>query len=544
MKLVTVEQMKAIEKEADEKGLSYADMMENAGRELAYVISDLPASDESGNAEVLALVGPGNNGGDALVALTHLAADGWTAHAYLIKRKLKGDELVKGFTDMGGELVESAKDEGYEQLRGWLTTADVLVDGILGTGIKLPLKDDVSSVLVAAGDILEDLDEPPFVVAVDCPTGVDCGSGEAADESLPVDLTVTMGAVKEGMLKFPAYELMGDLVVADIGLGENIGAWTSIKREVAEEDLVADLLPPRPADAHKGSFGTALIVAGSLNYTGAAYLAAMAAYRSGAGLVTLAVPSPLHTALAGQIPEATWLLLPHELGVISAPAADVLTRNMERASAMLIGPGFGLEDTTRDFISDFLESKQLRKKSTARIGFVQSGQEQQERKKGSLPPMVFDADGLKLLAKLENWPKRLPAASILTPHPGEMSILTGLPVEKIQADREQTALRFAKEWGHVVILKGAFTVIAAPDGRSTVIPVANPALARAGTGDVLAGLVVGLRAQGLEPYEAALAGAWIHARAGMEAAEALGSTAAVLAGDLLDSIPDVLSDLE
>jgi NAD(P)H-hydrate epimerase len=544
MKLVTVEQMKAIEKEADEKGLSYADMMENAGRELAYVIADLPALDDAGNAEVLALVGPGNNGGDALVALTHLAADGWTARAYLIKRKLKGDELAKGLTDMGGELLEASKDEGFELLRSALTTADVLLDGILGTGIKLPLKEEVAAILDATGEILDDLDEPPFIVAVDCPSGVDCATGKAAAETLPVDLTVTMGAVKEGMLRFPAYELMGDLLVADIGLDDKVESWTGIQREVAEEDMVAGLLPPRPADAHKGTFGTALIAAGSLNYTGAAYLAGMAAYRSGAGLVTLAIPAPLHAALAGQFPEATWLLLPHEMGVISAQAAEVLTKNIERASALLIGPGLGLEDTTRDFISGFLEGRSVRRKNTSQIGFVRPEQEKQEQKKNTLPPMIVDADGLKLLAKLSDWPKRLTAPAILTPHPGEMAILTGLSVDEIQADREETALRFAREWGHVVVLKGAFTVIAAPDGRSTTIPVAHPALARAGTGDVLAGLIVGLRAQGLEAYEAALAGAWIHGRAGMEAADALGGSASVLAGDVLDAIPDVLSELE
>jgi NAD(P)H-hydrate epimerase len=545
MKLVTVDQMKAIEKEADEKGLSYSDMMENAGRELAYVIADLPYFDaEDDEASVLALVGPGNNGGDALVALTHLAADGWTARAYLVKRKVKGDELIQQFNEMGGEVLEAAKDENYSSLRDSLANANILVDGLLGTGIKLPLKEDIAGVLAAVNAALDESEDPPLIVAVDCPSGVDCSTGAAAPETLPVDLTVTMGAVKDGMLKFPAHELMGDLIVADIGLHDKIKSWTSITRQVAEEDMVAALLPARPSDAHKGTFGTALIAAGSINYTGAAYLAGMAAYRSGVGLVTMAVPAPLHTSLAGQFPEATWILLPHEQGVISAPAAEVLTRNLERATALLIGPGFGLEDPTRDFIANFLDGKSATRKGSTHIGFLHEANAPAEAAKNNLPPLVFDADGLKLLAKLPGWPKKLPALSVLTPHPGEMSVLTGLPVDEIQSDREGIAARFANEWGHVVVLKGAFTVIAAPDGRTTVIPVASAALARAGTGDVLAGLIVGLRAQGLEAYEAAVAGAWIHARAGLEAAEALGGTTSVLAGDLLDSIPDVMSDLE
>jgi len=157
---------------------------------------------------------------------------------------------------------------------------------------------------------------------------------------------------------------------------------------------------------------------------------------------------------------------------------------------------------------------------------------------------VIDADGLKLLAKIPDWPKLLPAPAVLTPHPGEMSVLTGLTKEEIQKDRLAIALRFAQEWGHVVVLKGAFTVIASPEGRTTTIPVASSALARAGSGDVLAGLIVGLRAQGVEAYPAAVAGAWVHAQAGLYTAEEVGSTASVLAGDVLDCVNDVMSELE
>ncbi len=546
MKLVSVAQMREIEKEADANGLAYEDMMENAGRELAYVIADLPFffEEEDEDIEILGLVGPGNNGGDTLVALTHLAADGWTARAYLIKRKSKGDELVEQFLEMGGEVVEAAKDKDFASLFASLETAHILLDGVLGTGTQLPLKDDVAQVLDAVNVALDELDEPPFVVAVDCPSGVDCDSGEAADETIPADLTVTMAAVKDGLLKDPAYELTGDLLVAEIGLDEKIESWMRIKREVANEETVSAILPERPSDAHKGTFGTALIAAGSVNYTGAALLAGEAAYRVGAGLVTLAVPAPLHSALAGHLPEATWILLPHEMGVISAGAADVLAKNFERATALLIGPGFGTEDTTKEFIENLLTGKVGSKKSAARIGFVHGESEKKAEKNEILPPMIFDADGLKLLAKITDWAKILPAPAVLTPHPGEMSALTGLSVDEIQADREGVAARFAKQWGHVVVLKGAFTVIASPDGRLTVIPVATAALARAGTGDVLAGLIVGLRAQGVDAYDAAVAGAWIHARAGLEAADEFGGTASVLAGDVLGSVADVLSDLD
>ncbi|MEZ0395921.1 MAG: NAD(P)H-hydrate epimerase [Anaerolineales bacterium] len=545
MKLVTVAQMRAIEQEADASGLTYDLMMQNAGRNLADAVLDLMSAAESEDElQALGLVGPGNNGGDTLVALTRLAEKGWKARAYLIKRRAEKDTLVEALEKAGGEVYPAEKDGHFQQLQSFIETADVLLDGVLGTGFKLPLKEEVGRLLATAKKILRETEWPPLVVAVDCPSGVDCETGQAAAETIPADVTVTMAAVKQGLLKLPACDLSGELRLVDIGPLDDLPAWQALRDEVAEAGLVSALLPARPSDAHKGTFGTALIVAGSLNYTGAALLAGQAAYRCGAGLVRLAVPAPLHAVLAGQFPEATWLLLPHEDGAIASEAAAVLARNLERVTALLLGPGFGLEETTRAFIERLLAQGAAPKPAARRIGFVQqAGEPGEAPPEKSLPPLVFDADGLKLLAKLENWAAQLPAPAILTPHPGEMSVLTGLPVEKIQKDRLEVARRFAAEWGHVVVLKGAFTVVAAPDGRTTTIPVATPALARAGSGDVLAGLIVGLRAQGMGAYEAALAGAWIHARAGLLALDLLGNPASVLAGDLLEAIPEALNEI-
>lgn len=544
MKLVSVAEMRVIEQEADTCGLSYADMMENAGHRLADVLLGLPFDREDDEREILGLVGPGNNGGDTLVAMAQMAAQDWQARAYLIHRKAEKDPLVERLRKAGGEIILVEEDKDYEKLFAFLGTATVILDGVLGTGIRLPLKDEIAQVLGAAKNEIANLDFPPYVVAVDCPSGVDCDTGEVAGECIPADLTLTMGAVKQGLLRFPAFEMTGDLIIVDIGLTDDIKSWVNVKRAVADKVLVSEILPQRPPEAHKGTFGTALIVAGSVNYTGATLLAGKAAYRVGAGLVTMAVPAPLHQALAGQFPEATWVLLPHEMGVIAEEAVEVLGSNLEQATALLIGPGFGLEKTTREFIQNLLEGKSMQKKGVARIGFIQNEASQTNEKSVSLPSLVLDADGLKLLAKIPEWPKLLPAHAILTPHPGEMAILTGLKKERIQADRHDIASKYAQEWGHVVVLKGAFTVVAAPDGQTTTIPVASAALARAGTGDVLAGLIVGLLAQGVEAYKAAVAGAWIHAQAGLFAAEALGNTASVLAGDVLSSIADVLTDLE
>ena len=331
--------MRAIEKEADANGLSYAEMMENAGRGLAELVHAL--GQEQGWDEVTGLVGSGNNGGDTLVALAWLANAGWRTHAYLLNRRSKDDELITRYLSAGGELFESARDTNDETLNAFLDQSDALLDGLLGTGIKLPLKKEAAQVLAKINFSLSEMDLPAFVVAVDCPSGVDCDTGATADETIPADLTVTMAAVKQGLLKLPAFEFVGDLQVVDIGLPENLDSWNAIQIEVADWDGVSALLPERTPASHKGTFGTAFVVAGSTSYTGAALLAGTAAYRIGAGLVTMAVPEPLHAALAGHLPEATWLLLPHENGFISDNASDDVLENLERATAFLVGPGLG-----------------------------------------------------------------------------------------------------------------------------------------------------------------------------------------------------------
>src|SRR5215216_353539 len=433
MKLVTVSQMQAIEKEADASGLTYDQMMENAGHGLADIILEIFEDDSE--PEAIGLVGPGNNGGDTLVALATLAAEGWKTRAYLVKRKK--DDLIKRFAEAGGELLTG--ENAFEQLAEAIETADVLLDGVLGTGTKLPLKKDVAELLSEINDILDGLDEYPLVVAVDCPSGVDCDTGQVADETVAADLTVTMAAVKQGLLKLPAFEYIGDLEVVDIGLAEDLPSWKELNIEVGEADSVAALLPERPVDAHKGTFGTALIVAGSINYTGAVVLAGEAAYRAGAGLVTLAVPAPVHIALAGRFPEATWVLLPHEMGVISSAGTEVFAKNFEQASALLIGPGFGTENTTKEFIENILEGKYSQKKNAQRIGFVHQETEKNDENKAKLPPMIFDADGLKLLAQIKDWQTKIPAPAVLTPHPGEMAVLTELSKDEIQENRLETA---------------------------------------------------------------------------------------------------------
>jgi ADP-dependent NAD(P)H-hydrate dehydratase / NAD(P)H-hydrate epimerase len=527
MKLVTVAEMLAIEKEADTQGLTYDQMMENAGKGLADVIAEKYKNLQDDG--ILALVGSGNNGGDALVALTHLAKKGWKTTAVIVRPRSSEDPLSKRLVEVGGKIETFKNNTDYDLLKELIFQHGILLDGILGTGIQLPLKNEISELLKSINEWLDKMEKPPKVVAVDCPSGIDCNSGEAAPDCIPADLTVTMAAVKAGLLQFPAYKLVGKICLVDIGLDDEsllLPTWRSIKRTIADQEMVKAWLPFRPLDAHKGTFGTAILVAGSLNYTGAALLAGEAAFRVGAGLITLAIPEPLHTAISGHFPESTWLLLPSEAGVISESAADIIVENLGRVTAIMLGPGFGIKKPTEKFLDKFLEVYQ---------GEISN--------RASNPRLIIDADALKLLTSIDDWFQAIPPYSVLTPHPGEMSILTGLSVTEIQSNRLEIAEKFSRLWNQVLVLKGANTIVASPDGRTTAIPVATPALARAGTGDVLSGLLVGLLAQGVEPFNAAVAACWIHGQAGLLAAKNFRSTACVLARDILLAVVPVMADI-
>lgn len=519
VKYVSVEEMIAIEQAADAAGHSYRAMMEAAGLGLAEEIQER-FGDTPDKMKMIGLVGSGNNGGDALVALDHLHGWGWATTALLLKSRDEDDPLIVRYRQSGGRLLECTKlDPCLEVLKKEILSSDFVLDGVLGTGIRLPIRGELAGLLSAVKSLLEGEEDSPLVVAVDCPSGIDCDTGEVDPACIPADLTVTMAAVKQGLLEFPAYASLGELTLVGIDLPEGLEAWEKISRGVVDAASVRSVLPARPLQSHKGTFGTALLLAGSGSYPGAALLAAEGAYKVGTGLVQIGSIPAVRTALAGQLPEVIWAPLEDRGGWISGDAAEQLVGPLERATALLIGPGLGHQTVTFTFLQDLLEGP-------------------------GLPPMVVDADGLRMISQLQDWQTLLPGETVLTPHPGEMAEMTGWTVPEIQADRVKAAEHFAGKWNQVVVLKGAHTVVASPDGKTRLIPVASPALAKAGTGDVLAGMITGLRAQGTDAFEAAWAAAWLHGRAGQAAAEYLGGTVSVLAGDVLDAVVDVLSWVE
>jgi ADP-dependent NAD(P)H-hydrate dehydratase / NAD(P)H-hydrate epimerase len=505
MKIVSIEQMRELETRADrELGMSSRVLMENAGRSAADLFRSWAGDIESKN--IVLLIGPGNNGGDGLVIARHLKSWGARVTLYLWK---EGQVVLGGV----GGLAIPVRDD-LKHLLVALASADFVLDAILGTGRSRPLDPTMRLPLAL---VREERQKRASlrVVAVDLPTGVNADTGAADEGAIPADLTITLANPKLGLFFFPGAALVGDLLVGGIGLPA--GMDEQIRVEMLTDTLVREELPARPLESNKGTFGKVMTLAGSPPYPGSAYLAATAAGRVGAGLITLAVGPEMLPIYSVKLSEATFALLP---AAQASPEerAGALLRALGGYRALVMGPGLGQSEATKALLLGVL--KGLRAMPDA------------ER-----PRLVVDADGLNNLATLERWWELLPRESILTPHPGEMSRLCGgQQVSGGGPDRLDVAQNKAREWGQVVVLKGACTIIAAPDGRARINWRGNPALATAGTGDVLAGTIVGLLAQGMAPYEAASAGVYLHSRAGSIASETSGD-AGLLASDLLPALP-------
>ncbi|MGI6368292.1 MAG: NAD(P)H-hydrate dehydratase [Anaerolineae bacterium] len=550
MKLVTVAEMRSIEQRANEDGYPFATMMERAGAALAAVVQQrAPRA-----SRILVLAGPGNNGGDGLVAARLLAQGGFAVQVCLWQRQgLESDDLYAQATSAGAKFFQWTDATALNRLNEAVEHSDVIVDALLGTGFHGSLRNGADALLLAvqtaltrrrtlAAPLLQPV-EPgadcpdeaapaprPLVVAADLPSGMEADSGAIAEQALVADVSVAFGFAKRGHLRQPGVDAVGQLIVADIGVSPNYAS--AVATAVTTPAEVKECLPPRRSDAHKGTHGKVLVIAGSANYVGAPGLAARAAYRSGAGLVTLAIPAALQAPLASQLPEATYVAMPSDMGVIAPQAMSVLAQTLPGYSVMLLGPGLSQEKPARGFVEALLQHERQGARTT--LGFLH--QPPAEPASLELPPTVIDADGLNILAQIPNWSTLLPENTVLTPHPGEMARLMGDAPWAQESDRVEQARIAAEQWGCTVVLKGAFTVVASPGEVTQVIPFAEPALATAGTGDVLAGTIAGLIAQGLKGHAAAACGAYLHGLAGRIWAQAHGS-AGLLAGELADLLP-------
>jgi NAD(P)H-hydrate epimerase len=499
--------MLAVERSADASGLSYDAMMRNAGRGIAdWVHEHIPCG-----RSVVGLIGSGNNGGDTIIALTWLAQWGLRTTAFLVKPR--GDDPLLGeYLLQGGAVVDLSENTNLEFFEAALIPSAVLLDGILGTGLKLPLRGTLLKVMSSVSERVKNSSDM-LKIAVDCPSGVDCDTGEVSEVTIVADHTLYMAAMKQGLLRHPARSYAGELHYIGIGIEDLSEHLNDDLPVMMDQELIGKILPQRPAHGHKGTFGTCLVIAGSPAFTGAAFLTGKAAYRAGCGLVHMATLQEVYHHLSGQLIEAVWTVLPGNQGAYDPLGADQLRHIILGVDSIVIGPGWGLSASNMAFLAALLDT---------------------------IPadtPTLLDADALKLLAELDRWWTRLPDQAVLTPHPGEMSVLTGLDIHEIQANRWAVAMEYAHHWQVNLVLKGAVSVLASQKEGLWINPASDTALATAGSGDILSGVIGGLLAQGVPAHASSVLGVWVHANAGKAAGRRLGTAISVTALDILESLP-------
>lgn len=511
MHIVTIEEMRELERRADrEYGLTSEMLMENAGKNAAELLSQhIRRQHTVSDQEFLILVGPGNNGGDGLVMARYL--EKWGAPVSIYRWK------EQRLTIHGQDVPEN---ETAAQLESSIQSARYVLDALLGTGRSRPLPDSMRTLLGRIGEERTKRDTL-HVVAIDLPTGMNADTGEVDPGTIPADITITLARPKQGFFFFPARNYIGELSVGNIGLPPELE--NHLRAEMLTRPLVKALLPERPLESNKGTFGKVMLMCGSPPYPGSAFLAGSAAGRVGAGLVTLAVTEQMLPIYASAFHEATFLLLPGAEAE-SLQRVNALMDSLDGYRALLMGPGLGQSPYIREVILQILE----------RLRALPDEQR---------PHLIIDADGLNNLSALERWWTLLPPDTVITPHPGEMGRLCkGLKVSGGNIDRLDLARSKAQEWQVILVLKGACTLIVEPgraggEGvRTRINWTANPALATAGTGDVLAGMVAGFLAQHMTPFDAASAAVYLHTAASELVSAEIGS-AGLLASDLLPKIP-------
>jgi NAD(P)H-hydrate epimerase len=526
IKLCTVNEIRAAEKAALRGDRTENDLMTSAAAGIAGLILKR-FGDRAGAALILA--GPGKNGGDGLVAATILVEVGWTCYVWGYKRVDIGTAPI---SDLVAERLTWITDDA--ELPTVMARADLIVDAVFGIGGKIDLPPEVAQAFGWAHEARITHGTPLW--AVDLPSGVDADSGAATDSAFHADVTVSIGLPKIGLYRPPALRSVGEIELVDIGLSAPNATATDVAL-ISDAD-VRQLLPRRRQDTHKHDVGWLMVIGGAPNYYGAPRMAAEAAARAGAGMVCLAVPRSLVAPIASAVREVTFLPLPEaEFGGAGERMAQIVAKRLPEFTACLIGPGLGQDEPVPEFLSRFFG---LRSGSQS-IGFGSTpAPSQSESFSGHA---VIDADGLNFLAKQDAWYETLSSAKlVLTPHPGELARLTGKSTADVLADPWNEARAAAERFGQVVVLKQGFPVVAAPGMPLLIAPRCDPALASAGTGDVLAGTIAGLLAQGLEPRDAAAAGLFIGSRAADLADKHVG-TLSLVAGDVIDALPAAIRQL-
>jgi NAD(P)H-hydrate epimerase len=508
MILVTAKEMQAMDRlTIEDLGLPGMVLMENAGRGATrFLLAQFP---DIADRRVGVIAGRGNNGGDGFVIARCLKEKGIPVQVYLLAEteKVKGDALanLKFLKPLAVPVVEIPDEASFSKIRTEMDGLDLWVDAILGTG----LKSDVIGYFKTVINYINGLNKPVF--AVDIPSGLNSDTGQPCGVCIRANATATFAFAKTGHIVFPGTDYTGALKIVDIGIPPHIVAAVGPRQFLITTQLIQSYLIPRPPDAHKGSTGHLLVIAGSTGKTGAAAMTSMSGLRAGAGLVTLGVAESLNAVLEGQMREAMTVPLPESRnGILGESAFDTIQQELPGKRCLAIGPGLGQAIETKKLIRKIIRESEI--------------------------PVVVDADGLNnLTGEVKNF-KNARAPIILTPHPGEMARLLDTSVAKVQQDRIKCARDFAVDFNVHIALKGARTVIAHPDGTVFINPTGNAGMASGGMGDVLTGVIAGLIAQGLTPAAACHAGVYLHGAAADSLAEDIGPYG-YLAGDVMKAIP-------
>ncbi|MFH0878371.1 MAG: NAD(P)H-hydrate dehydratase [Lentisphaerota bacterium] len=514
MKLASVSQMRELDRRTmEEAGVPGQVLMERAGRGLARATLRMSKASGLMHPSVLLVAGHGNNGGDAFAAARFLKESGAQVSVLLAA----GAEAVQGDAQKHLALMKKAKIDLRELSSGgdWVKEIascpgyDVVVDGLLGTGASGPAREPAASAIgFINAQALRSL-----IVAIDIPSGLNADTGAAMGGAVQADLTVTMGLPKLGLVQPAALDYVGHLEVVDIGIPSE---WVSQLASTGDVELldvsdVQQILPRRNRVAHKGDFGHVLLIGGARGYAGSITMAAQAALRSGAGLVTVLVPESIASVVVVASPESMVRGMSEtSSGSLSFDWWDGWRQRVDTYDAVLLGPGLTRHDQSFQLLRAVIRDCSV--------------------------PLVLDADALSLLEGQPHWIGKARAPVVITPHPAEMGRVMGQAVEKIQEDRLGWAKKAAIETGAVVVLKGAGTLIAREGLTPHINLTGNPGMATGGSGDVLAGLLTGLLGQKMKPWDAARAAVYLHGKAGDLAASRL-SQAGMVAGDIIEELP-------
>lgn len=502
--------MQAIDRRAIEYlGIAGAVLMENAGagivRRLTEILPDLASK------KAFVFCGKGNNGGDGFVIARHLIQLGMDVTVLLIGGcdELKGSAKSNAFTAKKlGIPVHEINTENINSFDRKLRHCDLIIDALFGTGLSKPATDFMATVINKINQ------HKKFTVSVDINSGVDADSGLLIGPHVFSDLTFALASIKRSHLLHPAAGIMKKVELLDIGIPHKSYSEQNIQVHLTEERDIKSIFQSRPLDSHKGNYGHVLVLAGSIGKSGAAGLAALAALRSGCGLCTLALPETCQKAFELHPMEVMTIPLPEtESGTLSLKAKEPILKLLKGKSAIALGPGLSTDPETVRLIGELLPS--------------------------IAGPLVLDADAINAFEDHIDWLESLNPNVILTPHPKEMSRLSGLTIHEIQNNRINVTSEFAQKHSLILLLKGAPSLIGMPDGKVYINSTGNPGMATGGSGDVLTGIIAGLAAQNISLPNAAIAGAYIHGHAGDLFADKESQTS-LIAGDLLRTLPDTL----